>query len=90
MIFYSYQSRMYAEKRERISRKRKNPVGIKWVRKRKKRKRRKNAILRVYTGFPGPVQEFVRVRVFDFKGSLLGQHNRAIRIFSRSLEGGHS
>jgi len=42
----------------------------------KGKERRKNAILRVYTGFPGPVQEFVRVRVFDFKLSLVGQHNR--------------
>lgn len=88
MIFYSYQLRVYAGKRERISRRGKIRLISSGYEKRKKRKE-KNAILRVYTGFPGPVQEFVRAWVFDFKASLLGQHNRAIRIFSRSKVGTH-
>lgn len=50
-----------------------------------KRRKGENAILRVYIGFPRPVQEFVQVRVFDFKASLLGRYNRTIRTFSRPL-----
>lgn len=53
----------------------------------KKRKQGENAILRVYIGFLRPVQEFVRVRVFDFKASLLGRYNRTVRTFSRLLLG---
>lgn len=58
--------------------------------KKRSERRRRNAILRVYAGFPEPVQEFVRVRVFDFKPSLLGQHNRTVLPFpARSMAGTH-
>lgn len=39
---------VYAGEKERISRKRKNPVGIKWVRKRKKKKKEKCDITSLY------------------------------------------
>lgn len=68
MIFYSYPSRVYGGKREGGNKrgKRKNPVGIKWVTKKEEWEGWKNAILRVYAGFPGPVQEFVRGRSIRF------------------------
>lgn len=66
--------------------KEKNLAGIKRAWK-KRGSRGKNAILRVYIGFLRPVQEFVRVRVFDFKASLLGRYNRTVRTFSRLLLG---